>query len=317
MSKKTNKKSEKENWISKRLSTSAEEECTNAIKFLHKEKHDNVGEDVHEIRRNFKKIRALLRLVRDEKDTYARENKFFRDEARKLAPVRHANAMLEGLNLIQQQYNERIYKKAFTDIRTHLEEHRDSAVEKMLDEKHILQDMHQNLEPRCEKTAAIFKGANSFKTIGSGLKRVYKRSKKAHTKALDSKSASNLHELKKRVNYLKHQLDAINPIWPKMLTVWKEELDELSAFLGSYRDLSMLNDHIQENNTKISAEDGTYLLGTLIAGHQEQLRKQAILLGKKLYHLKANDFVALMETAWETHASGMDRSLLPSDKLQR
>ncbi len=239
MSKKTNKKSDKENWISKRLSSSAEEECNNAITLLNKDNHDKVGEDVHKIRQNFKKIRALLRLVRDEKDTYARENKFFRDQARKLASVRHADAMLEGLDLIQEQYNERIYKKAFIDIRTHLEEHRDAEAEKVLNEKHILQDMYQNLEPRCEKIAYIFKDAHSFKTVGSGLKRVYKRGEKAHTKSLDSKSASNLHELKKRVNYLKHQLDAINPVWPKLLTAWKEELEELSAFLGSYRDLSM------------------------------------------------------------------------------
>lgn len=140
--------------------------------------------------------------------------------------------------------------------------------------------MHQNIEPRCEKTTSLFEGINSFKPIGQGLKLVYKRGEKAHTKALDSKSASNLHELKKRVNFLKDQLDAISPVWPRFLNAWKEELNELSALLGSYRDLSMLNDHIQENNKNISAEDGTYLLGTLIAGHQEQLRKHAILMGK-------------------------------------
>lgn len=317
MSKKTNNKADREHWISERLSTSVQRECTNALKLLNKEKHENISEDVHEIRLNFKKIRALLRLVRDKQDNYIRENKFFRDEARKLAAIRHADAMIEGLDLIQEQYNERIYKKAFVDIRAHLEEHRDAEAEKALKEKHILQDMHQNIEPRCEKTASFFKDIDSFKPIGLGLKRAYKRGKNAHTKAIDSKSNSNLHEFKKRVNYLSDQLDAINPVWPKFLKAWKEELNELSALLGSYRDLSMLSDHIQEKNTKISAEDGTYLLGTLIAGHQEQLRKHAILMGKKLYHLKAKDFIALLETAWETHASSMDKKLLPSDKLER
>ncbi|HEA30995.1 MAG TPA: CHAD domain-containing protein [Leeuwenhoekiella sp.] len=317
MSKKTTKKSDKGAWISKRLAASAQQECNNAIKLLNKEKHDHVGEDVYEIRQNFKKIRALLRLARDEKDNYSRENKFFRDEARKIASVRHANSMIEGLDLIQQQYNERIYKKAFSDIRIHLEEHRDKEVEKVLQENHVLQDMHQNLEPRCEKTTSFFKGVDSFKTIGSGIKRVYKRGKKAHTKALNSKSTSNLHDLKKRVNYLIDQLDAINPVWPKFLKAWSEELHELSAFLGSYRDLAMLNDYLQENNTKISTEDGAYLLGTLITGHQDQLRKHAILLGKKLYYLDPKDFIALLEVAWETHASGMDKKLIPSDKLER
>ncbi|WP_031428663.1 CHAD domain-containing protein [Flavimarina sp. Hel_I_48] len=317
MSKKDNDKKTTNNWMSEQLSSSAKETCQNALKLLNKDQKDDIHSDIHEVRQHLKKNRALLRLVRDTNDNYGRENKFYRDEARKIAPLRHAEAKIEALDLIQQQYNERIYKKAFVDIRTQLEENRDQEVEKALTEKHILQDMYQNLEPKCEKMDSIFKGSLDFKTIGSGIKRVYRRGKKAHTKAMDSKSASNLHELKKRITYLQYQLGAINTIWPKVLNAWQEELNELSAYLSSYRDLTMLHEYLEENNKESDTEDGAYLLGTLIAGHRDQLRKHAILLGKKLYHLSAKDFVALLEVAWESHEAGMNKKLLPSDKLER
>jgi len=307
----------KNNWMSERIASSAKETCQNALKLLNKEKKDSIHADIHEVRQHLKKNRALLRLVRDTHDSYDRENKFYRDEARKIAPLRHAEAKIEALDLIQQQYSERIYKKAFAEIRIQLEEHRDKEVEKALTEKHLLQDIYQNLEPKCEKMETFYNGSFSFKTIGSGIKRVYKRGKKAHEKAMDSKSASNLHELKKRITYLQFQLGTINPIWPKVLSAWQEELNELSAYLSSYRDLTMLHEYLQENNKQSDTEDGAYLLGTLIEGHRDQLRKHAILLGTKLYHLSAKDFVGLLEIAWESHEAGMNKKLLPSDKLER
>src|SRR5436190_24224574 len=60
------------------------------------------GEDerVHEVRRSLKKVRALLRLVRDGvgDDHYHRENERVRDAARPLTTVRDAKVLLGALD---------------------------------------------------------------------------------------------------------------------------------------------------------------------------------------------------------------------------
>src|SRR5919108_4686748 len=60
-------------------------------------------EAVHEARKDMKKLRALLRLARDElgKDTFSRENACFRDAARELAGTRDSDVMLETLGSLE------------------------------------------------------------------------------------------------------------------------------------------------------------------------------------------------------------------------
>src|ERR687894_2726162 len=64
---------------------------------------DSTREDaVHETRKDMKKLRALLRLVRGElgERTFARENACYRDAARELAGVRDPDVMLETLGAL-------------------------------------------------------------------------------------------------------------------------------------------------------------------------------------------------------------------------
>src|SRR5919108_247446 len=74
-------------------------------------------EAVHEARKNMKKLRALLRLTRNElgDEVYRRENECFRDAGRRLSGVRDADVMLETLDGLDGD---------FRDLRRLLKEHR-------------------------------------------------------------------------------------------------------------------------------------------------------------------------------------------------
>src|SRR5262245_51916833 len=65
-------------------------------------------EAVHEARKDMKKLRALLRLVRGElgERVYSAENACFRDIARELAGVRDADVMLATLTDLEERYGE-------------------------------------------------------------------------------------------------------------------------------------------------------------------------------------------------------------------
>jgi hypothetical protein len=55
---------------------------------------------VHEVRKRFKEIRGVLRLVRDEigEKTFNRENQIFRDAGRPLSKLRDAKVMIDSLD---------------------------------------------------------------------------------------------------------------------------------------------------------------------------------------------------------------------------
>src|SRR5918999_3919048 len=83
-------------------------------------------EAVHEARKDMKKLRALLRLVRGEvgDKTYRRESDAFRDAGRELAGVRDADVMLATLAGLEERDPGQLSAKAAGDLRQALEAHR-------------------------------------------------------------------------------------------------------------------------------------------------------------------------------------------------
>src|SRR5918997_4732474 len=72
-------------------------------------KSDSTREEaVHEARKDMKKLRALLRLVRGDLGdrVYRRENQCFRDTARELSGMRDADVMLATLGDLEARYGE-------------------------------------------------------------------------------------------------------------------------------------------------------------------------------------------------------------------
>src|SRR3954447_10069692 len=91
-----------------------------ALDELRGQTDSSTEETVHEERKDMKKLRALLRLARDElgDNVYRRENTCFRDVARELSGVRDADVMLGTLKRLDG---------SFPELRSALEEHRRGA----------------------------------------------------------------------------------------------------------------------------------------------------------------------------------------------
>src|SRR5512134_3421447 len=77
---------------------------------------------IHDARKAFKKIRAVLRLVRPILgSTYRHENAWFRDSARGLSDLRDAQAVLESFDKLQKAFPDRMNGQGFGEIRAALE----------------------------------------------------------------------------------------------------------------------------------------------------------------------------------------------------
>jgi CHAD domain-containing protein len=296
-------------------------ECVSAIALLEQNKNANPHETVHKVRKSFKKIRALFRLVRDAMEDYHKENRFFRDEGRRVSDIRDATALIEALDLIYGQYSAKLYKNSFADIRQQLEKRRKSMAEKAFDEKDVLQAIRKKISAKCESVYTMPIEYSSFASIAPSLKRVYKRGRKAYRKAKDAKHPDDFHEWRKRVKYLRYQLRAIEAVWPDFMDTWEDELHKLSDYLGTDRDLMMLRNHILENSVLENSGENQggeshYLLRTIVDGHRKQLQEHALLLGKRLYHMKPDHFASLVGSAMEAHIDEKNRNLVKPGQLE-
>src|SRR5207247_1571238 len=87
---------------------------------------DGPGDEaVHEARKCFKKIRAVLRLVRPEigEVVYERENTWFRDAGRPLTEVRDAKILVESLDKLVTHCDDHVRERSFGGVRAELLAH--------------------------------------------------------------------------------------------------------------------------------------------------------------------------------------------------
>src|SRR3954469_8087665 len=107
----------------------AREQLVDGAAVLRDEQADDPVGAVHQARKNVKKSRALLRLVRAElgDKTYRRENRRLRDAARTVAHVRDADVMVETAEALRERYSGRLPARAFNDLRKALEKQADEA----------------------------------------------------------------------------------------------------------------------------------------------------------------------------------------------
>jgi CHAD domain-containing protein len=235
-------------------------------------------ETVHEARKDMKKLRALLRLVRGEigGKVYRRENAFFRDVARELAGVRDADVMLATLADLAERYDADV-----GPVRQAVEAHRlrvaggsrgraAEAATAMLQEARARVD-----EWPLER--------DGFEAVEDGLRRTYRDGRRGWRAALRDPSSENLHEWRKRVKDLWYHCSILEESWKPVMKALGDEAHELSDRLGDDHDLALL------------LEFGAEGLEEPIATRRRELQEEAFAYGGRLYVDKPKAFVRRVE----------------------
>jgi CHAD domain-containing protein len=257
------------------------------------------GEAVHEARKDIKKIRSALRLVRDEigDEVWRRENDHYRDVARTLSSFRDAEILVEALDGLQERFGPASPER-FEGIRAQLEEenraaHADGSIERAM----------------ATAAAALAAGrgridglpleGDGWDLIAPGLHRSYRRGRKRLRAVEEEANVTNLHELRKRVKDLWYQLRLIREADKEMIGPLADHAHDLSDHLGDDHDLALLREQAQRRRDAFSAPgDQRYLL-ELIDQRRGELQFAAISLGERLYADKPKKFAKRLERRWE------------------
>lgn len=267
-----------------------------ALERLRAAEEEEVAAAIHGARKDLKKLRGLLRLVRDDlgKKTFKAEDRRYRDAGRALSGSRDAEVKLETLLALRHRFDE-LPAGAAESWEGMLETERDELATAIVDET----------EGKIgEAVAAIEVGrdairhwsleTDSWALVGPGLSRSYRHGRKAMARVAAEPTAENVHEWRKRAKDLWYQLRIVREAWPGPLGGAIDQTHELTELLGDHHDLAVLAADLQARTDLGDRAPFEAAVGR----RQGELLDAALGIGQRLYAEKPKAFKRRLQRYW-------------------
>ena len=256
---------------------------------------------VHEARKCFKKVRAVLRLVRDEvgERVYRRENVCFRDAGRLLAPVRETAVLIETYDKIEQRFAPQLAPNSFNEVRNELVELYQATCHRVLDQEDSVDQVLETLQLARQRVADWPIESDGFGAFYGGLRRVYRRGRNRLRDAFAVPSEERFHEWRKRVKYLWYHTRILKVTWPVRFTAHANELSQLADWLGDKHDLAEFRDLVQNRPEMFADKSELQVLLALIDYWRHELEALARPVGQRIYVERPRAFVDRLAAYWQ------------------
>jgi CHAD domain-containing protein len=276
----------------------AEGRADHALEQLREHPDKHTAASVHEARKDLKKLRSVLRLVRDElgDDVYRRENVRHRDAGRLLSGARDAEVKLETLSGLIERFPERLSEERLAPLIAALEAERQRLAQ--LDDQGVLERAVAEIEAGEAAVADWPLNTNDWSLIEPGLEREYRRGRKRFVAVREEATDEAVHEWRKRVKDLWYQLRLVRNAWPEVLDEVADQAHDLSDLLGDHHDLAVLRDDALERRDLLADGELEKLLAS-VSERQDQLADEALVLGERLYAEKPKGFVERVRSYWQ------------------
>ena len=256
-------------------------------------------ETVHEARKALKRWRALMRLLARPLGEQADQ---MRSEARELmraiAGARDAQSALDALNDLRK-VDLPISSTSIETIRARLTKMRDAA-----EAKSFTKAMRDRLSRYLDYATLSLERwplkAIDFDIVTDGLTSTYRRARQLVPDTWTDSEAEHLHDLRRRVVEHRHQMDIIEPLWPRLGKVWAEEAQRLRNQLGSCQDLAVLAELTAPHQPLAPWRSR---LAPLISARRDAHLKSAARLAGRLFAEKPKAFRRRIAALWSARNS--------------
>jgi CHAD domain-containing protein len=260
---------------------------------------------IHDARRRFKKVRAVLRMARaglGPKRT-ARETQRFRDAARPLSDVRDAEVLADAFEELVKRFDPIGHVTTVDLIRTSLANRKRNAWRRILDDEPTIATVIESIQKERRRVKRWEFDDDDWSILKKGLARIYRKGYRASRIASIDPTDENLHDWRKRIKDLDYLLEILRPIRPDSIGEDAETTSQLAEALGDDHDLAVLRHALTEPEiaTQAGAEIGAIL--TLIDVRRSELQHAARLLGREVTIEKPKVFVKRMREYWRAWRS--------------
>jgi CHAD domain-containing protein len=256
---------------------------------------------LHDLRKTLKRLRGLMRLLRDDlgEQAFERENALLRDIGRRLSGARDAEVLASTLeDLLRRNPKKLARRRGVRRLRAHLRGEREGAAEATLaDGPTRARTLGELRQLHARVSAWRLADAGGIDALEPALKRLYGQGRRRRRRATrgSGERTRAMHEWRKRVKDLRYAAELLN------LDGVAQQADELGELLGEEHDLAMLAARVRAEGKRGSGRRGSgkRVLGTgtrkrllkAIARRRKRLRTKALRDGRRLYGRKPKKFV--------------------------
>jgi len=261
-------------------------------------------EAIHSVRKEIKKVRATLGLVGGKmgENTYRKRIKTLRAASKRLQDPRDARVRPQALERLAGHFKGRLPARPFDGIKKVLNRNCRAEVREFRKGETVA--VVARLLRKVNRRAGDLKvKADGWTALQPGLQESYRHGRQAYATALERTSPDNLHQWRKQVQNLWHQLRLLYSIQPENMRAVIGELKTLSQYLGDDHDLVMLQQFVGRHCVRRHARE-VKVLNELIEWRQKELRSAAFTLGAHFYREKPASFCRRFEKDWHVWRAG-------------
>ena len=230
---------------------------------------------VHGVRKDLKRARAMLRLMRaglGERE-YHQRNAALRDAARDLSAARDSKVLLDTLRNLPQH-------RSLSDLRSRLRKEHTVTRSRLRSEVSSVKRARKTLRTVRRDLPAGPQIRCDWPVLQSGLRRVYARARAALVQARVHPTAENLHELRKQTKYLWYQLEALAASDGGGTRALAAAAHRLSDLLGDDHNLTVLRGKVLQASLAPSAQKR---LLARIDARRVRLIRRALVLARRIF----------------------------------
>jgi CHAD domain-containing protein len=255
---------------------------------------------IHRARQSIKKARAVWRLLRAAlpSTTYRQLNLQLRDAGRPLGAARDAKILIVALDRVVKIGRDPAAAHPLQRFRRLLVQNGNAIKRDFLMRAAGVKLARRALTTAYQKVKSVPVGRRNWSVLGKGLRRVYRHGRRLQRKVQSDRRAECLHEWRKQVKYLRHQLTVLKPLWKGPIGKLAHEADRLSECLGDDHDLVVLRAQVLAHNDTIPTALHQIKILAAIDRAREQLQQTAIILGALIYEEKPAQFGARFGDYW-------------------
>ena len=257
-------------------------------------------ESVHSVRKEIKKVRATLGLLREQidKGSYRKYAKSLRAAAKHLTDPRDAHVRPRTLERLIVYFKDRLPIRPFSEIKKVLRQNCLEETRELMNGESVAR-VDRILRKINRRVKDIKVKAEGWAAIRSGFRENYSCGREALEVVLKEQSSENFHQWRKHVQDLWHQLRLLCPIQPEQLRATADTMKTLSQHLGDDHDLVMLRQFVVRRCARRCPAE-VKLLNELIRLRQKELRSAALAIGSRFYAEKPSLFCRRIENYWRT-----------------
>lgn len=256
-------------------------------------------ETVHQVRKRCKKLRGLIRLARPALgSTYKRENKWYRDTARRLSTLRDAYSIIATWENLKAYFGNAIDEACFDSVGQQLRKREKLVIGKEGKAETELSRCLDMIQLGLDRVDSWMLASKRFEALRDGLQKTYGRGRAAMWGAIQHSTAENFHQWRKRTKYHWYHVRLLKPIWPKVFTARAEQAHRLSDLLGDEHDLAVLREAVARDSRDFGERRVVQVALGLIDQRRCDFQAEAESLGRRLYCEKPKQLGGRFQCSW-------------------